>query len=205
MIKQSEQKHRSEVLQNMQTAINSPAPQPAAQQPADFWFLNGGASGQVNNQAQATQQTTQGLSQAPPEPAYATFNQAMTVAPQMPGGGVQQNSVPVLQDNATAQITQADEQALLKKVHDAQQNYGHRFGNLHTIMPLSQQQAATATDVLPTENQLPQQQPQNTMTTPVDPAIIKLAGNDDLNIDTIARQAQQQVDNNDGEVVISLH
>lgn len=203
MIKQSEQKHREELLQHMQTAISKPAPQQAPTQQtqaADFWFLNG-ASGPAVDQAASAAQTAP---QTPQGPTYATFDQAMTVAPQLPGVGAQQPVTPILQDNTAAQVTQADEQALLKKVHEAHQNPGQRFGNLHTIMPLGQQ-AQPAVETPPQGVQPPQQQPQNTMTPPVDPAIIKLAGNDDLNIDTIARQAHLQTDSNDGEVVISLH
>jgi hypothetical protein len=44
------------------------------------------------------------------------------------------------------------------------------------------------------------------MTAPVNPAIINLANNDDLNIETLARQANKKQDTlDDGEVVISLH
>jgi hypothetical protein len=34
---------------------------------------------------------------------------------------------------------------------------------------------------------------------------MNLARNDDLDVATIARQAKKEVQNNDGEVVISLH
>jgi len=236
MIKQSEQKHREELLQQMQKAIHkNDQPQPttpttqgqpadfwflgqqatqgqaptvaqqapvASQptqtqgQPADFWFLNGSAGPAADQTAPATQNTPQ----TPLEPAYTTFNQAATVAPHMASS---QPVIPVLQDNTAANITQEDEEALLKKVHNDHLNPGQKYGNLRTIMPLGQE-ATTHGDVQQPQQQT-QQQPENTMTTPVDPAIIKLASNDDLNIDTIARQAHLQTDNNDGEVVVSLH
>lgn len=44
---------------------------------------------------------------------------------------------------------------------------------------------------------------QSASITPVDPAIIKLANNDDLNVETLARQAKKDKPD-DGEVVITL-
>ncbi len=46
-------------------------------------------------------------------------------------------------------------------------------------------------------------QPQAGMTTPVNPDILELAQNNDLNISTIARQSHKN-DKSDNEVVISL-
>ncbi|NBX97311.1 PrgI family protein, partial [bacterium] len=202
MIQASEQKHRQEIMQTMQTALHKPASEQTApqQQGADFWFLNG-ADAAPANQTAPNQQPKDATQQAP---AYATFNQAATVLPALPGFSQQQSAMPILQENLAAQVTKADEEALLQKVHDSQQHHNQPYGNLRTIAPLGQQTAHdlnTATAPPPQA----QQQPQNTVTPPVDPAIIKLASNDDLNIDTIARQAHQQTDNNNGEVVISLH
>jgi hypothetical protein len=202
MIQLSEQKRRQEIMQTMQTAMHKPAPETTntQQQGADFWFLNG-ADAAPANQTTPNQQPKDAPQQAP---AYATFNQAATVLPALPGLSQQQSAVPILQENLAAQVTKADEEALLQKVHEAQQRHNQLYGNQRTIVPLGQQPANTPNTTTATPPQA-QQQPQNTVTPPVDPAIIKLASNDDLNIDTIARQAHQQTDNNNGEVVISLH
>lgn len=204
MIQQSEQKHRQKVMQNMQSVLNTTTSQqaPVQQQAADFWFLNGATGPAASPTAQPIQSTPPSL----PQPAYTTFNQATTVAPQTPGSTAQQPQAPLLQDSAmTAQLTQADEEALLKKVHTNQQNPNQQYGHMRTVMPIGQQvDNAPQPQAVTAQQPVPASQPLNTMTTPVNPAIIELAGNDDLNIDTIARQAHQQADNNDNEVVISL-
>lgn len=46
--------------------------------------------------------------------------------------------------------------------------------------------------------------PTEPVTRPTDPAILKLANNNDLNVATIARQAQKEVKRHDGEVEVSL-
>ncbi len=215
MIKQSEQKHRQELIQNMQAAIgNAAQPQAAApQQGADFWFLNG-ANGQASGQTGATpvasaqQQSNQKQQvQDPIQPAFTTFAPATAVTPQTAGTNSAPTAAPVLQENtSTAQLTQADEQELLNKIHASQQSPLQQYGHLKTIAPLDTTAPVASQPTVPTSapQQAPLAQPQNTMTAPVDPAILKLASNDDLNIDTIARQANMQANNSGDEVVISL-
>ncbi len=47
--------------------------------------------------------------------------------------------------------------------------------------------------------------PEEPVTPPTSPAILEYAGNNDLNIATIARQAKKDTEGDDNEVVISLH
>ena len=89
---------------------------------------------------------------------------------------------------------------MLQKVHKQQQLDAQFSSNsrLKTIQPLGQN---------PSGNQPSVSQPQTTQTPsthPVNPAILNLAGNDDLTVDTLARQVDRDKPDED-EVVIQLH
>lgn len=228
MIKSSEQKHRQEAMDRLNSARMPAQPtralqpqqadfwylqqqggaqqqppiqaqqQPTSandQQSSDFWFLNGSTPGtpQQNQPAQAPAQQ-----QLPPTPPLTTFQNSSVVAPQ----ATQPNVAPIQQQTAPLvpyvqqQITAAEEEAMLQKIHE-QKQLEHdvaQYSHLKTILPISEQQT-------------PQKQVQNTpVTAPVKPAIMNLANNDDLNVATLAREAQKQVEqkHSDGEVTISL-
>ena len=79
--------------------------------------------------------------------------------------------------------------------------------HLKTIQPLSAvqddgQSSSQAQDDPASDKAI--SDPAGTSTTPVDPAILALSGNDDLNVETLARQAKKDMPD-EGEVVISLH
>jgi hypothetical protein len=121
--------------------------------------------------------------QAKVAPGYATFDHNPTVTP-----GVPQLPTAV----STPDVPTDDQVALLDKIHKQKKSSGKHSKHLRTIKTLGEQQeeerqkAATAAKV---EN----------------PVVQQLANNNDLNVATIARQAnkaQQKPD--DGEVVISL-
>lgn len=114
-----------------------------------------------------------------------------------------------------AQITKADEDALLNKAHEKQRRDDLQTHSTHEkiIQPMGAQPAPA-----PAPMQQPQQQAttQQTTTTgsetqqaPVtnqpDPDIMQLSTSNDLSVETIARQANKKDDLDDGEVVISLH
>jgi hypothetical protein len=131
-----------------------------------------------------------------------------------------------------AQDETADETAMaaqLKAKHQTQQVY---FGNLRTINPIGPQVNATTptptytpvaqpsgitfTSTQPTDPHMdePEDQPQqtqqssvDTLTAQPDAAILNLANNNDLNVETLAREAKRAKENELGqdEVVISLH
>ncbi len=95
-------------------------------------------------------------------------------------------------------MTQAtpDEQALLEQLHAkeaAEQNGAPAYGHMRTVQPLSTQPI-----------QVP---PSPSVTAAPDPAILELATNDDLNVATIARQAEKarKKEPPKDEVVVSLH
>jgi hypothetical protein len=95
--------------------------------------------------------------------------------------------------------TAPDEQALLQSIQSKKVKQSAAYGNLKTINPLGQGPEAKA-EVAP-------EKAQATSTPPPNPAILELANNDDLNVATIARQAEKATKGqlSDDEVVISLH
>lgn len=125
------------------------------------------------------------------QPGMATFNQAV-VLPGQPDTN---------QQPAVSTPTSLDEQALLDKIHAEKAREVPAKSHLKTIKPLSEQKKEPKTKKHKKEAEAVPQP--HAVTT--DPRIINLANNDDLNISTIARQAEQarKQPPND-EVVISL-
>lgn len=116
-------------------------------------------------------------------PGYATFDHNPTVAPGTP-------QTPA----ATPAVTDSDQAALLEKIHKQKKHSTTSNKHLRTIKTLEEKQEEERKAAA-----------QKTKETPMSPAVQQLASNNDLNISTIARQAnksQQKPD--DGEVVISL-
>ncbi len=221
MIRTSEQKHREEVMQQLQAARSEATPNQAVPVPAgqpqshatqqgsaDFWFLQEGAhKGQHISGNQIAEQIAP---KTPEQPGagYTTFQAPSLVAPHG-------NAPTILTPELTAasqHVSAQDEEALLAKIHKDHDGSHNPFGNIKTIMPLS----ASPDPVLPVtpatapSNMPPSQSllaPIRPVTPPVDPAIMNLANNDDLNVATLARQAEKRKDTlaSDGEVIISLH
>lgn len=201
MIAASTKAHRQEIMDKMQAASMpvAPPPPPAPVQPApknDYWFLN-----QPSQQTATVPQDT------------VTFN-TQVVAP-----GAPSSALPV----AAATPTQ-DEESFIKSHRNEPAFSPNMHGHLHVIQPLSAQQQQTQaqqggapmTMPVPPPN-MPQQPPmpnaaqssQNSagpqVTQARDTAILDLARNDDLNVATIAREAQKRSEPPADEVVISLH
>lgn len=174
MVQESTQAHR-------QQAVTQMKPDPTAQQtPQDYWFMN---------------QTTP---QMPVPDDYATFGSQQVVAP----GTV---------DAHPAAEESVSEHQLAEKL--AEESHKPAITNPHikTINPLHDRDGNIIIDQPPAGPGPMQQQavapapePTKTQTTTPNPAILGLAQNDDLNVATIARQAQK-ISEDDGEVVISLH
>ncbi len=115
---------------------------------------------------------------APLDPGMAAFSKSSVV---VPGQAASQPAA-----NAAAQSP--DEKALLDRIHNEKARPTLASSHLKTVRPLSEQQPA-ATPPQPTPN----------------PEIATLATNNDLNVETIARQANKKPHkSDDGEVVISL-
>jgi hypothetical protein len=190
MITASSQAHHQQLINQMNSAatpVTTQAPAPVAPAtPADYWFLN-----------QNAQPTNLPADQA-------VFQQAATVAP----GVTEVVGLPV-----AGQVTASDEALMQQlKTHNAQDVSN---SHLHTLQPTGSQPAPVAAPFVPALVAAPQPvaaalaaapiPTQPASPTPADAAILSLAGNNDLNIATIAREAHKSMDNGDGEVVISLH
>lgn len=198
MIEQSERHNKSAALALVEKARN--AGQPQASSPAtppapeattdDFWFKH-------ENQAISDTQ-------------LATFQTSSVISP----GSTAQTPNPT--SNPVQQGTELSEQELLEKAHEKQRRDALQTGSSHgavinpygttpTPDPAQQQPAPYQyTQPAATTTPIPDPVQQNApVIPPPDPGILELAQSNDLNVETIARQANKG--KNDGEVVISLH
>lgn len=172
MISASAQAHRQKLIDE----LNAPPPTTPKAPPADYWFLN-----------------------QPSQPANAPRG-SVTFGTQVVEPGTTQDGTQVTQTVTPA----VDEAAIVHELeeHKEEGPNSSYYGHLKTIQPLSvQRQQATQKAA-----QAPVQPLPPLPTPPVTPtqqaAILQLARNDDLNVATIAREANK---NDDGEVVIQLH
>lgn len=121
--------------------------------------------------------------QKPQKPGYAQFDGNQTV---LPGAPAEPPITPVV-----AGPSQDDQDALLNKIKEDKKHPNPGSAHLRTIKPIAQQQAEAAAK---RDEELQR-----------NPTIMRLANNDDLNVATIARQANKAArPADDGEVVISL-
>lgn len=190
MINQSAKDHRNRLMESLNS--NTPPPAPAGQ-PANYWFLNQPAApANIPNN-------------------MVTFN-AQVVAP-----GVTNNDAPA----APVVASRDDEARLVAELeeHKRQSQTATYAGHMHTIQPLSQQTQAPVQPPMPV-TPLPPIAPATPVATPpaVEPAaqnasapvtpptqaaILQLASNNDLNVATLAREAERAAPQD--EVVIKLH
>lgn len=230
MIQASEDKHRQQTLAMIQeardVAMQPAAPIKQAEKPtapdAFDTFMQGGVSAPAKPSS-ATKQAIQEARDAsagkaggpaedfwflheqptPPDPSYATFREDTVVAP-----GAQTAPAPPAMGMGVPvnDISKAAEQQLLEKVHkqQAQEAMLKQHSHLKTLVPLSEQPAAGTPDPAAAAASTDNQAVPATGTTPVDPAIMALASNDDLSVETLARQAKKDLPD-DEEVVINLH
>ncbi|HEU4914139.1 MAG TPA: PrgI family protein [Candidatus Saccharimonadales bacterium] len=195
MIAASAKAHRQQIMERMQAQAASPAPvAPPAPAPTlntptannnNYWFLN-----QPSQMAPTVPQDT------------VTFN-TQVVAP-----GTTPANLPVTAANPTP-----DEESFIKKLKNEPAFSPNMHGHLHVIQPLSAQGGQTQqTPVQGTRQpqttvtaQAAASQPAPKVTQQPDAAILDLARNDDLNVATIAREANKRKEPPQDEVVISLH
>lgn len=196
MIDASSQAHRQQVMAMMQQGGTPPAPQPtppSGNQPSqsnapDYWFLNSSPA-------------------APQDvpPGYATFGSDPFVTPTQATPAV--NITPPVPQQNQAKPEDADEEALLRHIREEKARPDPMHSKLKTILPLREQQQLEEQQRRETEARAAVEAEKSAMTPPADPAILDLANNDDLNIATIAREADKRTGHLDegDEVVISLH
>lgn len=184
MMMASAQAHRQQAMQRMQATADPTAQGPNdGNQTNDYWFMHQPDPSQL------------------PGPGYAVFG-TQTVAPG--GGGASQVS----------SQPSAEEQALLERLHAEQAVppeaiYGHMRvidPNGAAPAPTSPQPAA-AGQAADDKSQGTDDRGQATSGTAANPAILELAHNDDLNVATIAREADRARKKQPptDEVVVSLH
>lgn len=197
MIEQSNTKHRRDTLGMIEEARRMSEQGPATQQQNFSIPLPQPKSTSNNQSNQTTADDLWFLNQnSKGDPTVASFKSPPLVAPakQTPP------SQPMSTTPPDTGITSTDEQNLLQKVHKQQQQDAEFFGHSHlkTIQPIGQ----NTSDDQPTSVQATTAQTPSAP--PVNPAILNLARNDDLTVDTIARQVDRDKPDED-EVVIQLH
>ncbi|HJP96874.1 MAG TPA: PrgI family protein [Candidatus Saccharimonadales bacterium] len=218
MIEKSTQARREDILNQLKSAGATPSPQLAQQ------------SGTPSAGSSDTQQGANGQPAAnywflnQPSAGSSVTGNAVTFNTQVVTPGVPATDQPA----PTADVSVDDEQAIMQQLKQQEQREAHLnpYANWHNIKPISAEQQANAaaqasqmqqpmqapypgygvpaggqTQPQPTIAQPPVQQ----MTPPPDPAILQLASNDDLDVATIARQANRHKEELQDEVVISLH
>lgn len=142
----------------------------------------------VGNAAPAAQTPASGqASQGQPQPDY-WFVQDSQAMPQ-----------PAVPAPVAASIDPNEEAALTANLKARHVDAPAAFGHMRTVAPLS-----TQSQQPPADNSAPASTP---VTPHPDPAILSLANNDDLNVATLARQANRDndKDGSKGEVVVPLH
>lgn len=160
------------------TQMKTPPPIKDQKQKDDYWFLNGPAAPQQN---------------AVP-PGYSAFTDSKVI---VPGQASTDDSA------VTSTATPSEEEkALLEKVHAEKGKPSPAYGHMKTIQPLSGKHKGQ----LLTTTHPPKKTGDKSPKEKVNPAIIDLANNDDLNVSTIARQANKATRKKppDDEVVVSL-
>lgn len=175
MINASAKAHRQQIEARLQDQPAAPVP-PTPQPPQT----------QPTNDYWFLNQPAQGASTVPQD--TVTFN-TQVVAP-----GSSTAGLPVTAANPTP-----DEEQFIKQLKAEPAFSPNMHGHLHVIQPLSTQKQGQ-----PASPQAAPQTPTPKVTQTPDPAIVELARNDDLNVATIAREAQKRKEPPD-EVVISLH
>jgi hypothetical protein len=181
MINQSSKDRRDKIVEGLNSKDTPKKPNA----PADYWFLH---------QPAAPTQIPSNM---------VTFGTQVVT----PGAGLSGAAAP-----ATGAADEADIVAELDK--RKQNTEGALYGHMHTIQPLSQQPKApagpAAAGPAPSSPGAPPNgaaTPQQNANAPVTPAgraaILQLANNNDLNVATIAREAEKASPQN--EVVIKLH
>lgn len=111
-------------------------------------------------------------------------------------------AITTVQTGATAQTSTADERALLEKLHKAQ-SAPKAMDHLRTLQPTQSVSSQSVTGTKQSSDS--KKTNDNTGSTAVNPAILALADNDDLNVATIAREAHKATGTDDpNEVVVSL-
>lgn len=187
MITTQAKNRRASLMAKMQAAAQGTPTGTVPGQPADYWFMS---------------QTPA----APLQPGQAQFASAPAITP---GTAVDETKV----------VASPEEEAIAEKAKQLNDELKQMsYGRIKNIVPPSQQvvaaaakpvlaepAAVAAVSATPTPPPAAPVEPPKPVTPPPDPAILELASRDDLNVATIARQANKVKQLDDGEIEISLH
>lgn len=186
MIENSEKQHKSETLKLVEQARNSANINSQNDSPLLDPRKNQNSRPPQNNQDFWFMNTPT----PPSDPSLAVFQAPTSIHPGDGGSQVSTQNPAVLNTNDP----QMSEDELLQKVHEKQQRDALQAGPKHerVIDPNGNNQPA------------PEKQAKAPMTAPSNPDILSLSQSNDLNVETLARQANKK-DLDDNEVVISLH
>ncbi|HSD56186.1 MAG TPA: PrgI family protein [Candidatus Saccharimonadales bacterium] len=197
MIAASARAHRQQIMDRMQDSGTTPIPAPTpvappapaqpiqTPRPQNYWFLN---------------EPTQATSTVPQD--NVTFNTQVVT----PGK-------PIDDDSLKAAAPTADEEQFIKQLKPEPAFSPNMHGHLHVIKPLSEQQAeakaaaeaAARAAAEKAREDAEKEREAAKMTQQADADILDLARNNDLNVATIAREANKRKEPPQDEVVISLH
>ena len=211
MIEKSTQARREDILNQLKSAGTTPTAQ----------TQQGGATNSAQNTGTNGQPAANYWFLNQPSAGSSVTGNAVTFNTQVVTPGAPTNEQPA----PAADVTLDDEQAIMQQLKQQEQREAHLnpYANWHNIKPISAEQPQSQAPQLqqPMQPQyqdygmptaMPQQPqpsiaqpPAPQMTPPPDPAILQLASNDDLDVATIARQANRHKEELQDEVVISLH
>ncbi len=149
--------------------------QTPATPPADYWFMN--------------QPTT------PPnlKNGYATFDSSSAVLP---------GTTPV--SNPATQTTTVDEQSLLEHLHKENTKPNPAYGHMKVLDPTGSTESKVQSPKSKKKSKSSGLSAPDSQLNSGKAAIARLAGNDDLNVSTLAREAEKSQKTPDDEVIISL-
>jgi hypothetical protein len=187
LMAKSTQTHRQHILQEMQQASAPTQTQQNQQQgqPApDYWFLN------------------EPIEKPQIDPNYAVFNKSTVVQPDQPLN----DFVALPQSGNPTQ----EEQAILEHIQKKKSQPDPMHSHLKTILPLAEQEKLKAEEARKKAQEAAQKKskPQHPTTSvaPVDPVILELSRNNDLNLETVSRQAKKGREQPpQDEVIVKLH
>lgn len=187
MIQKSTTKQHNKIVEDINLArqntesVSTPHPSnSSAQNQNDYWFMREPS--------------------APTTPGTATFSASPVINP---------GQKPPAQNSDTKSLT-LEEQATLEKIHQKKQEPNPMNSHLKTILPLSQQekedkQQVSSGKTSQKHNQETGDQQIETKAQKPKPDILEFVQNDDLSVETIARQAEKVRKKSDNEVEVSLH
>lgn len=190
MITASDAAHRQQIIAKLQ----QPDPVVPSHTPLPPFPMSTPSSAQSPKQAPADYWFMQGHTPTTNKPGRAVFTDDAIITP----------STPTLGIGARPSEPTAEEKALVEKLkaENAHSNMSAAYGHLKTLKTPEQLEKEARAAVAAAAAKPPTKPP---VTPKEQAAIINLANNDDLDVATIARQAKEQVNSDNNEVVISLH